>query len=174
MIDCPASGTMRDLSPGGTTVPLSELRGNKKQLSKCHSVTSTIEGCRVVGRGDESPAWHAGRKLLRSLPVYLTHSPGWRARGGGETRRGIGQCLCWWAILSLLYLYVILHTSIFVSNLRWEKVRQVKTLAQPLAAGGCFLPAALLFSVQLETVAFPRRLSYPWCNPITFFEKIVS
>lgn len=45
---------MCDLSPGDTTVSLSELYGNKKQLSKCHSVTSTIDGCRVARHGDES------------------------------------------------------------------------------------------------------------------------
>lgn len=71
-----AAHTMCDLSPGDTTVSLSELYGNKKQLSKCHSVTSTIDGCRVVGHGDESLVWHSGQKLPWILWVEVTHRLG--------------------------------------------------------------------------------------------------
>lgn len=59
--------TMCDLSPGDTAVSLSELYGNKKQLSKCHSVTSTMDGCRVVGHRDESLVWHNGQQLSWTL-----------------------------------------------------------------------------------------------------------
>lgn len=75
MIDCPPLAQCATFLQE-TPVSLSELYGNKKQLSKCHSVTSTIEGCRVVGRGDEGLAWHAGQKLLKILRVYLTYPLG--------------------------------------------------------------------------------------------------
>lgn len=116
MIDCPPLAQCATFLQE-TPVSLSELYGNKKQLSKCHSVTSTIEGCRVVGRGDEGLAWHAGQKRLKILRVYLTYPLGWGARRGGETWKVIGQFLCWWTTLLLLYLYnIILHIHIFLNS----------------------------------------------------------